>query len=176
MTPEPASTEAAPAAEPAPQPVGEPLSNGATHDAGDTAGEEILIHENGNGQAAITRHKVLVGETNSETQRLVRSLLQPYYDLTIVPNTDDLLKQADTMQYDLLMLDVHLQGGRTGVDVLRELRRRPQYTRIPAIAVAASTTAMDQRELIDRAGFDGFLRKPFSIVELLETVERMIES
>ena len=177
-TPEPVATEVAPAVEPVAAPTPESsVSNGVSHDAGDaSSGEEILIHENGNGQASITRHKVLVGETNSETQRLVRSLLQPYYDLTIVPNTDDLLKQADTMQYDLLMLDVHLQGGRTGVDVLRELRRRPQYTRIPAIAVAASTTAMDQRELIDRAGFDGFLRKPFSIVELLETVERMIES
>ena len=76
----------------------------------------------------------------------------------------------------MLLLDVHLKGGRSGVDVLRELRRRPQYTRTPAIAVAANTSAIDQRELIDRAGFDGFLRKPFSIVELLETVERMIET
>ncbi|MEM8488524.1 MAG: PAS domain S-box protein [Bacteroidota bacterium] len=170
VVPAPQPVEAAPApvaTAPAPQPV---------EAAPAPVDEEILIHENGNGQAAITRHKVLVGETNSETQRLVRSLLQPYYDLTIVPSTDDLLKQADTMQYDLLMLDVQLQGGKSGVDVLRELRKRPQYTRIPAIAVAASTTAMDQRELIDRAGFDGFLRKPFSIVELLETVERMIES
>ena len=138
--------------------------------------EEILIHENGTNGQAIARHRVLVGETNSETQRLVRSLLQPYYDLTIAPNTDDLLKRAEESQFDLLLLDVHLKGGRSGVDVLRELRRRPQYTRTPAIAVAANTSAIDQRELIDRAGFDGFLRKPFSIVELLETVERMIET
>ena len=138
--------------------------------------EEILVHENGVNGKTISRHRVLVGETNSETQRLVRSLLQPYYDLTIVPNTDDLLKQAEASQFDLLLLDVHLQGGQSGVDVLRELRRRPQYTRTPAIAVAASSSAIDQRELIDRAGFDGFLRKPYSIVELLETVERMIET
>lgn len=138
--------------------------------------EDILIHENGANGRDITRHRVLVGETNSETQRLVRSLLQPYYDLTIVPSTDDLLKQADAAQFDLLLLDVHLQGDHSGVDVLKELRRRPQYTRTPAIAVATNITGIDQRELMDRAGFDGFLRKPYSIVELLETVERMIES
>ncbi len=50
------------------------------------------------------------------------------------------------------------------------------YHRTPAIAVASGTSAEDQKALVDRAGFDGFLRKPYSIVELLETVERMIES
>lgn len=156
-----------------PAPPPQPVIDEPTKGLGE---EEILIHENGTNGKAISRHKVLVGETNSETQRLVRSLLQPYYDLTIVPSTEDLLKQADASQFDLLLLDVHLQGAQSGVDVLRELRRRPQYTRTPAIAVAANTTGIDQRELIDRAGFDGFLRKPYSIVELLETVERMIES
>lgn len=137
--------------------------------------DEILVQDTHNGDGA-SRHRVLIGEMNSETQRLIRSLLQPYYDLKIVPNTDDLLKEADQMPYDLLLVDVHLQGGHSGVDVLRELRSRPKYHRTPAIAVAAGTSAEDQKALIDRAGFDGFLRKPYSIVELLETVERMIES
>lgn len=137
--------------------------------------DDILVHDTHNGDGA-TRHRVLIGEMNSETQRLIRSLLQPYYDLKIVPNTDDLLKAADQMSYDLLLVDVHLQGGHSGVDVLRELRSRPMYHRTPAIAVASGTSAEDQKALVDRAGFDGFLRKPYSIVELLETVERMIES
>jgi CheY-like chemotaxis protein len=102
--------------------------------------------------------------------------LQPYYDLTIVPNTDELLKEAAREDYDLLLLDVNLQGEQSGIDVLRELRRRPHYFRTPAIAVAAGNATDDEKNLIDRAGFDGFLRKPYSIVELLETVERMIES
>ena len=46
---------------------------------------------------------------------------------------------------------------------------------VPAIAVATGVSVEDQKDLVDRAGFDGFLRKPYSIVELLETVERMID-
>jgi CheY-like chemotaxis protein len=137
--------------------------------------DEILVHDTSIENDS-SRQRVLIGEMNTETQRLVRSLLQPYYDLTIVPNTDELLKEAAREDYDLLLLDVNLQGEQSGIDVLRELRRRPHYFRTPAIAVAAGNATDDEKNLIDRAGFDGFLRKPYSIVELLETVERMIES
>ena len=138
--------------------------------------EKILIQpEQPPNGATKSRSRVLVGEMSLETQRLVRSLLQPYHDLIFVSDTDELLASADKEKFDLLLLDVHLQGSFSGKDVLRELRKRPQYYRTPAIAVATGTSAIDQRDLIDRAGFDGFLRKPFSIVELLETVERLIE-
>lgn len=124
------------------------------------------------------RQRVLVGEPNSDTQRLLRSLLQPHYDLTIVPDTDALLQQADETTYDLFLLDIHLkgEGGFTGLDVLQELRRRPQYYRTPVIAVANGTSQANKRDLVDRQGFDFFLSKPFSIVELLDTVGKMIGS
>ena len=122
-----------------------------------------------------SRPRVLIGESNPETQRLVRSLLQPYYELMVAEDTAELLSESEKEKFDLVLLDVHLPGDMSGKEVLRELRKNPEYYRTPAIAVATGTSAIDQRELIDRAGFDGFLRKPFSIVELLETVERLIE-
>ena len=137
--------------------------------------------KNGNGAASkqhSSRHRLLIGEQNRDTQRLIRSLLQADYDLSIVPSVEDFFKLADDSAFDLFLLDIHMQSGdgRRGVDILRELRSRPQYRRTPVIAVASGNSGASKSELIDRGGFDDFLRKPFSIVELLETVEKMISS
>ena len=66
--------------------------------------------------------------------------------------------------------------GLHGVDILRAIRKMPQYRRTPVIAVASGNSGADKTELIERAGFNDFLRKPYSIVELLDTVEKVIES
>ena len=142
---------------------------------------------NGNGKhqsseaqqaASQNRHRLLIGEHNRDTQRLIRSLLQPHYDLAIAPDIKGFLKQANEDTFDLFLLDIHMQSedGRRGVDILRELRRMPQYMRTPIIAVASGNSGANKSELIDRGGFDDFLRKPYSIVELLETVEKMVNN
>ena len=137
---------------------------------------------NGNGvpdlQHDSGRHRLLIGEHNRDTQRLVRSLLQPYYDLTIVSNSEELLKHVDGTKYSLLLLDIHLDGHDelAGVNILQQLRRNPAYKRTPVIAVASGSSGANKSELINRGGFDGFLRKPFSIVELLDTVEKILEN
>ena len=139
------------------------------------------IKANGNGHAEPeqnAKQKILVGEHNKDTQRLIRSLLQPYYDLSIVPDINAFLKQANESSFDLFLLDIHMRSddGHHGVDILRQIRRMPQYKRTPVIAVASGNSGADKTELIDRAGFDDFLRKPYSIVELLDTVEKVIEA
>ena len=51
--------------------------------------ETPAVKANGNGQespAENNRQRILIGEHNRDTQRLIRSLLQPYYELTIVPD------------------------------------------------------------------------------------------
>lgn len=147
----------------------------------DTPAAQESIKANGNGKDNSeheSRQRILIGEHNRDTQRLIRSLLQPYYDLSIVPDIKAFLKQANESSYDLFLLDIHMRSddGHHGVDILREIRKMPQYKRTPVIAVASGNSGADKNELIERAGFNDFLRKPYSIVELLDTVEKVIES
>ena len=142
--------------------------------------EAVKVKENGHGESdhKSSRQKILIGEHNRDTQRLIRSLLQPYYDLSIAPDIKAFLKQANESAFDLFLLDIHMRSdeGLHGVDILRQIRKMPQYRRTPVIAVASGNSGADKTELIERAGFDDFLRKPYSIVELLDTVEKVIES
>jgi CheY-like chemotaxis protein len=45
---------------------------------------------------------------------------------------------------------------------------------IPVIAVTASVMAQERQKVM-AAGFDGFQRKPISVRELLETVQRILD-
>jgi DNA-binding response OmpR family regulator len=71
---------------------------------------------------------------------------------------------------DLVLLDWHLPG-RTGSQVLDELKRR--HPDLPVVVLTAKHEA-PHRALAEALGVDVFLTKPFSPIELLDTVERLL--
>jgi CheY-like chemotaxis protein len=71
---------------------------------------------------------------------------------------------------DLVLLDWKMPG-RHGSLVLDELKSR--YPLLPVIVLTAEI-ADHHRDLAESLGVDVFLTKPFSPLELLETVERLL--
>ncbi|MDX5401974.1 MAG: response regulator, partial [Rhodobacterales bacterium] len=69
---------------------------------------------------------------------------------------------------DLVILDVMLPG-RSGYDILTDLRAQPETQDLPILMLTARGQARD-RELAEKAGASRFMTKPFSNVEILETV------
>jgi CheY-like chemotaxis protein len=57
---------------------------------------------------------------------------------------------------------------------LGQIRADPTTRAIPVIAVTASVMAQERQKVM-AAGFDGFLGKPISVRELLETVRRILD-
>jgi PAS domain S-box-containing protein len=119
---------------------------------------------------------VLVAEANPEIQRIVRSLLQPYYTLFVVPSIAKAMENARQTTFALLLLDVHLEGELSGLELLHRIRSLPQHVDTPAIAIAYNSDGFTEESALHSAGFDGFLHKPFSMVELMDTVEKLTAS
>ncbi|MCA9910367.1 MAG: response regulator [Anaerolineae bacterium] len=71
----------------------------------------------------------------------------------------------------LILVDVILGATRSGVDFARLLRGRGNKT--PMVAVTALATAADVHEYRS-AGFDDVLTKPFTIMQLAQTIERQL--
>lgn len=67
-----------------------------------------------------------------------------------------------------------MMPGRSGLDVLAELRRDPELATTPVLMLSARTQAAD-REAAARAGADRFLTKPFSPLELSAIVGELLE-
>ena len=73
---------------------------------------------------------------------------------------------------DVIILDVMLPG-RSGYDILRELRDDAATANIPVLMLTARGQTKD-RELAERAGVSRFMTKPFSNAEVLDAVRALV--
>lgn len=69
---------------------------------------------------------------------------------------------------DLVLMDLQLEGRRSGLDVVKVLRERGFRT--PIVAVTAYAMVGDRERCIE-AGCDSYLSKPLPIAELVELVQ-----
>lgn len=74
----------------------------------------------------------------------------------------------------LIILDVMLPG-RSGFDILRDLKDNPVSVGVPVMMLTARGHAKD-RELALRLGATAFLTKPFSNAEMLACVKELVEA
>lgn len=103
-----------------------------------------------------------------DDERIVR-MLQRYLGERgfVVEGTSDPIvieRTIDDFLPDLLLLDWMLPG-RTGLDTLRELRRKPRYASLPVIMLTAKNDELDRVEGL-LTGADDYIAKPFSLAEL----------
>lgn len=84
---------------------------------------------------------------------------------------DDALEEIARLSPDMLLLDVMLPG-RSGFDILRDLRARRETADMPVLMLTAKGQTKD-REQAMALGANAFLTKPFSNSELLDVIAKM---
>ncbi|MFU8865256.1 MAG: response regulator transcription factor [Rhodobacterales bacterium] len=73
---------------------------------------------------------------------------------------------------DLVILDVMLPG-RSGYDILTDLRAQPATQDLPVLILTARGQARD-RELAEKAGASHFMTKPFSNADVIEALNTLV--
>ena len=94
------------------------------------------------------------------------------YIVSAFENAKEFYKKLDELVPDLILLDVMLPD-ESGYDIVRKLRKRPATQDIPIIMVTAKTTEMDMIKALD-GGADDYIKKPFSIMELITRVKALL--
>ena len=94
------------------------------------------------------------------------------YIVSAFENAKEFYKKLDELVPDLILLDVMLPD-ESGYDIVRKLRKRPATQDIPIIMVTAKTTEMDMIKGLD-GGADDYIKKPFSIMELITRVKALL--
>jgi len=120
-----------------------------------------------------SRPRALVVEDNADTRRLIALTLDPYYEVEATADAEAALDLARRAWFDVLLIDVNLGTGLSGLDLLHELRSMSAYVYVPALVVTALSHPHD-RERIMNHGFDGYLAKPFTRSELLHATESVL--
>ena len=84
----------------------------------------------------------------------------------------DFYKGLSEILPDLVLLDVMLPD-ENGCEIVRKLRRQAATRRLPVNMVTARTSEMDMVKGLDD-GADDYIRKPFSVMELLSRVKALL--
>jgi DNA-binding response OmpR family regulator len=87
-------------------------------------------------------------------------------------NGESAMDKVRAQRPDMIILDVMLPG-KSGFDILRELRADPVTSNLPVLMLTARGQAKD-RELAIRLGADVFMTKPFSNAEICAQVRALI--
>lgn len=84
----------------------------------------------------------------------------------------DFFKKLDSILPDLLILDIMLPD-MDGNAIIKKLRSRTDTVKLPIIMVTAKTTEMDMIKGLDN-GADDYIKKPFSVMELITRVKALL--
>jgi CheY-like chemotaxis protein len=127
------------------------------------------------GERANGRPTVLVCDDEEVLRMLVRATLDGGgYDIVEACDGDEALERTRSHRPDLILLDL-MMPGRSGQEVLRELRRDAATANTPVIMLTARAQAAD-REAMDLAGATHYLTKPFSPIGLAALVTEVLST
>lgn len=87
-------------------------------------------------------------------------------------NASDFFRQLEEILPDLVILDIMLPDV-DGYEIIKRLRQNPRTGRLPVIMVTAKSSEIDMVRGLDD-GADDYIRKPFSILELLSRVKALL--
>jgi DNA-binding response OmpR family regulator len=113
--------------------------------------------------------KVLLIEDEPNITEAIRFLLvREGWQVQTHAEGTDALEVIVSAQPDLVILDVMLPG-KSGMDILRDLRARADMQGLPVLMLTARGQSRD-REMAEKAGVSRFMTKPFSNAEVLTAV------
>ena len=107
--------------------------------------------------------RLLIVEDEKELcDTIAKSLYDVGYEVDTSYNGSEALEYVLTEEYDLIVLDLNLPGI-DGMDILRELRRENEETKV--LILSARSQIADKVEGLD-AGANDYMEKPFHLQAL----------
>lgn len=120
--------------------------------------------------------KILVVEDDPVNQMILSDFLAANGYETVAASTGpEGIERFERDAPDLLLVDVQLPR-KNGFELVREIKGRPSGKNIPILLMSAVYTDRDQSSRTIQLGTlaDGYLSKPFDLVQLLTTVRQLL--
>lgn len=94
------------------------------------------------------------------------------YTVQAFETAKEFYRKVEDKVPDLVLLDVMLPD-ESGYDIVKKIRKTPTTKKLPVIMVTAKTQEIDMIKGLDD-GADDYIKKPFSIMELISRVKALL--
>lgn len=94
------------------------------------------------------------------------------YQVQAFETAKEFYRRVEEKVPDLVLLDVMLPD-ESGYDIVKKIRKTPTTKKLPVIMITAKTQEIDMIKGLDD-GADDYIKKPFSIMELISRVKALL--
>ncbi len=133
--------------------------------------ENNLINKEEVDKQSSQEEKILIIDDDPATRRIIELFLKDEVITKAVSDIKDATNEAENNKYSLVLMDISLGQGLSGIDLLKDFRRIPGYQITPIIAVTAHAMVGDRENFISY-GFNDYLSKPFTKNDLREKIKK----
>ena len=117
---------------------------------------------------------ILIVEDNDLNMKLFNDLLQAHgYNTLQTKDGREVIKLAQENRPDLILMDIQLPEI-SGLEITKVIKADEDLKSIPVIAVTAFAMKGDE-EKIRGGGCEGYIAKPISVPNFLETVAKFLD-
>lgn len=124
----------------------------------------------GNGNALFEGKRILIVEDNPLNAEVLKIYLKNVVNTDIALDSQQAFELSEKYLYDLILMDISLKDGESGIEVMKKMRFRNEYSRVPIVALTAFTFDEDKNKFLQE-GFDGFIPKPIQRDDLLQEIK-----
>jgi CheY-like chemotaxis protein len=117
--------------------------------------------------------KILVVEDNLETQLIIKVTLQDNYNIELTNNSNKAISLLKDKLFDLVLLDVNLNGEGNGKDILTFLRENYDRKQLPVIVMTAYDLEENDKNFFDENANE-FISKPIDKNLICSKIEKLL--
>lgn len=123
---------------------------------------------------AFEKSQILVVDDVEENRKLVQASLKDFdINLIMAENGKDALDKLKNVNVDLILMDLRMPV-MDGYEAATIIKKDEKLKNIPLIALTASVMGKDL-EKVEKYGFDGYLRKPVILDDLIEELGKYLK-
>lgn len=121
----------------------------------------------------IEKKNLLIVEDDPDNQKLLSMLLRNSYHVDVCDNAKSFYETLNQETFDIILMDISLNGNKDGLQLSRELKANPKFKTIPIVVLTAHAFQKDKDDAYN-AGIDLFLTKPILKKHLLEALDTVV--
>jgi CheY-like chemotaxis protein len=120
------------------------------------------------------KNRVLFVDDDAASRSVLSLFLRKLCEIDVAANGDEAIQLLRDNNYSLILLDISLGKGITGIDLLKMIRADGRTTHLPVMAITAHAMVGDRERFLNE-GFNEYISKPFSKDQLLNKIKALLE-